>query len=315
MDEVRPRPYGDMFHTRAMRRRPWDGRGRAEVTSLPKCVRLSRYNPRPRPPKKPNGTDGRFGFAESKSDPGNLTVLAINMQNNTKAGPAGRHDSFLAIPERNVDLGVADRDDFDPTFRIMANDEPRDTGQHLWPIVGCQIDVPGDGGFKWDSPTAVRVADFAELSSSKLDKTKYVDSYPNLTTTTAVIRLHSGRGAAYQMTSKTFDYDYVRFDDSGRPVKEAGLLADMVEVRAELPNNRLDLSLERVGKKPSHVRVSRKAGLPAGTPSSIVLSFSNLCTKSHTGRADEEFAAFYAVLVDPPPVGERLIPRTKKTFR
>lgn len=270
---------------------------------------------------------GRFVFVEFGN--GDLTALAVNMSKNPEV-PADRHDAFLTILERNVVIDPPDNnhsrdtsdrsDDRDrpdnqhrlrPTHRIVGTDlVPYEGARDHWDISGCVIDIPSSGGFEWTlRKSELHVADLGRLSGRTVDTRNLA---PN-SVTTAVIRLHGGRGLAFDLAEKLLEYEYVRLGDSSAETGEAaGRLADMVQVDISLPGARVDLQVSRNGADSEAIPVVQKPPLPTQKLPEwpIVLSFSNLCTSSHYG-ADAEFAGFYEVLTDPPRVNDRKIPRAE----
>jgi len=247
---------------------------------------------------------GRFVFAQSKRNPEQLTVLAIKMDYN-RAVHAPVHSPSLSILNRNVD-----RAHFGPTRRIIAAESAHEGGHDLWYIDGCEIDIPIDiGAAQAEFWQNTQVADLGELSGQELNK-KYLRSVRPNAATSALIRLHSSAARGLSLARKPVKYEFVlpKRQPHRAVVRDGTLkrLADAVEMHLNVRASTLKLSIKHKGRR-SHVTLRPESIEP------VVLSFSNLCTESRSDFDDTEFAGFYDILVRPPDVRRRWIPRAIPT--
>ena len=257
---------------------------------------------------------GRFLFYQRSAM--ELTALAINMQYN-KDVPAGHHDPFLLVPEAFVSTDMSamnvgttmSEQPFMPTHRVITSDGHNDVAHSIWDLSGYKVETSETGGFKW-AGNRDNLADLREMARSPLAR-PYYDSVPPDSAVTALIRIQSGEGALRPAPGPVVPgrYDYIRFADNEDTAQRwaGGLLSDGVEVR--LPNV-LDLRFTFTKLNMSKfISVTKAADIP------LVLGFSNLSGMSATSRQDKEFAGFYEVFDNPPPLAERRVPCLEEPMR
>jgi hypothetical protein len=245
---------------------------------------------------------GRFVFVQNKKDPTHLTALAIDM---ARQGLAEKHDAFMTILESNVNR-TARTDECVPSHRIIGTDlSPYEAARDFWKIEGCHIDIPVQGGFRWaDTRVTTPIADLNALIKPQTAKMLPLDSVAS-----AVITLHAGTGVASHLTTLKFmEYKYVLYGNHTQETNDPQTkLADMVQVSIKLPGS-TKLVVTKAGDVKTVALEPKFAGHQFPVPA-VVLSFSNLCTRSSAGVYDTEFAAFYDILEDPPAKTTRKIPK------
>jgi hypothetical protein len=247
---------------------------------------------------------GRFIFAETPGAPGGLRAIAIDPGWNADI-PADAHHLFLTLSEGQIAMPIGRRPaNFrKASYRVMANVDPFHASHLLWTLRRQYVDIPSGGGVTWSPGAKERVADMNALGSGQILNGDYLRHVHG--PVTSIISLNGGIATAFQMTTMPLRYEYVAFGQPTVVSKDAGLLADMVQVQLPFPQDGLTLTTIDESGSTSTISIPTPTAPPT-VP--VIITFSNVCSTSHEG-ADFEFAGFYEIFDPPPVLPTRLIPR------
>jgi hypothetical protein len=253
---------------------------------------------------------GRFLFYSP--DDGTVTALAIDPTAKHDIPRAQPHHLFMTVPqkalvpqERNKLVDNARR----ATYRLLASTDSASADHSVWNLAHTNItlNAPADG-FRWANVDGSVIADLNQLSGNKpFDKKLITD--PSDALVVATIRLDTGVGTPRQIRAKKLPYIFVPMDGSQVRATPTIQLADIVDVTVRVASTLVVAVQPRRGK----TGITDSIEITADSSSPTVVSFSQLCTQSHEGP-DGEFAAFYGAVIDPPPVGQRLVPKVDTEF-
>ena len=241
---------------------------------------------------------GRFVFVEADNRPGQLTAVAVKMDDEPPESP-NHHQVFLTIAENNVDRDTSKQ----PTYRITGTDViPIEAVRLMWNLESSHMNFPGPNDFKWfQSRVNMPLADLNSLIKPTEPVLRTFES-----TAKAVITLQTGTGLASHLTTpfKLMQYEYISLLTQ-KPVEPRRTwdLADMVQVTIKMPAGSFSIGFG------DNERVVIRPKLPTAA---VVLSFSNLCTSRNRDFTDTEFAAFYGIVEKP--VDEIKVPKLASVF-
>jgi hypothetical protein len=262
---------------------------------------------------------GRFVFAEpyrGDASLGMVHVLPTNPQFNQEVG-AEKHQFVVAAPRtRVVPLGTRRAD-----MIMMAAMPPTQSEHAIWDLTDCELVIGSANTFQWagakdrhqspfvkDAATdeMVSVANLRELTNNA---GSFSDSLLNATgtagVTTATIRLHEGTATPRQMAPENFEFVPVKDPNAVAPAIGVRRLADFVDVDFNMPPEKPLLVMQIRSRSGGPVTAIAVNALPALT---TIVTFTNLCSRPYE-PIDQEFAAHYEVLENPPLTRDRLIPR------
>ena len=262
---------------------------------------------------------GRFIFAEPhKGDHslGMVHVLPINPQFNQEIG-AEKHQFAVAAPRRRlVPLGTRRAD-----MIMMAAMQPTESEHAIWNLADHEIVIGSANTFQWSSPKERRQSPFvqdvahngvvtiANLSELTGEEGRFGEAFLNSRGTdgvvTAAIRLHEGTATLRQMAPEVFEFVQVKGPNATDPIGEPRRLADFVDVVLNMPDDRPLLVMQIRHRDGGPLTAIALNALPGLT---TLVTFTNLCARPYE-PIDQEFAALYEILENPPLTRDRLIPR------
>jgi hypothetical protein len=252
---------------------------------------------------------GRFVVVDHGASAAKISLLALNVTFDG-AVHAEPHRLMMAAHRRKVaDTTTVGADAI--VVQPGVDADLLDTA--LWDVSGRRLTLAATGGFRWqvpptDAANGVGLADLRQLSPGTPFDLTHMNAFGKAKPVAAIVDVAAGAGLVGQIDQAPSGFAPLRDASSaGGPFNLR--LAEFVEVRLSLPDNNPQMVFEVTDEQAAEGRIA----LVTDANDPTMVTFSNLCTAGER-TVDEEFACSYQVLVDPPPVPDRLVPVTPPTL-
>jgi hypothetical protein len=242
---------------------------------------------------------GRFVLAQKHVNgkpKDTVSFLAIRFQ-----PPFRPHHVAMAAPRNVVSTKKTKKP---PTLRLMAAGDAKVTEHLVWDLAGCDVTPEARGSLSIKPENAsVTIANLKDLES--LQGRNAVLDQRNLHASprgsvSAAIQVSAGQGTLRQVFPEICNF--VPMDKKKPAVVSKVKLADVVDIRIDLPKGRHELKLHlRHGRAPSLVTIQtiNAAGVPSSKGTATV-TFTNLCScVPRFEKFDLEFGQYYELLKPP----------------
>lgn len=245
---------------------------------------------------------GRFVYAEkhkAAKPAGALDVLAVNMLYNPEVR-AGRHQFALSVAR----TAVLQPGSLPPDLMVASQEEADLAEYGVWLLPDHDVTFEGAGTFAWSQRTNPLLVDLSQLApGAALDQAALVARG----SVAARVHIPAGTGESKQaVLGRSADFVALSDQNPQTPRIPAAPLADLVTVELSTDNDFMPVLVRSRAGGPLAAIMLKSAEEPT-------LTFTNLCPLPH-GNVDEEFAALYEVLQNPPLSFNRLVPRETATL-